>query len=230
MTEPTRRVNTAKQKRPVRQEIVTSVIFESQNKSRGVTKNLFIISSSLIVLLGISLTTNVLLFNIQPKDRYFAVDNHLRVIPLVSTNIPMLNSESLINWATASVLSINKLTYTSWRNDLQNNSRLFESKAFDDFVNQISNNGNLNLIRDKRLNTIVNIDGAVVVTEHGVHPATGVYTWIVEAPIVINYESSNGVEATQRVVARMTINRVSTLEEPTGIKIKNYIAMRRDGR
>jgi intracellular multiplication protein IcmL len=95
---------------------------------------------------------------------------------------------------------------------------------------QLRDSGNLELITSKRLNTIVMLSGGSKITKKGIDPSTGSFIWEVETPFVINYEGSQGVKATQRLVATTRITRVSTLETPVGIKIKSYVTTLRGGK
>lgn len=200
------------------------LVIQSKNTERGIVKNLFLISISLGVALIVSIIVILMLtaFN-KPKERYFALDNDLRVIELIPTQQPMLTDEKIIRWTNEIVNKINTLSFTNWRGQLQSYSKYFTNKSFEDFIMQLKDTGNLELIRTKRLNTIVMLTGTSKITKKGIDPSTGKYVWQVETPFTINYEGSNGVEATQRLLAVTMITRVPTLQVPVGIQIKSYV-------
>lgn len=205
----------------------SKIVLEAQNNQRGMAKNLLLLTFASTGALILSLILNIILLFQEPNDRYFTVDNNLRIVQLTALNEPYASNAALTNWSTETVSKAFTLSFANWRQALTDVSDSFEPEAFDAFVKSYKSSGNLSLIIDKRLASIVNLDGPAVITAQGVSPQTGRYTWVVQIPILINYESTNGVEATQRVVVDATIQRVSTLETPRGIRILRLVTSTR---
>ena len=54
----------------------------------------------------------------------------------------------------------------------------------------------------------------------------GTATWRIEFPLVVSYESSQGVESTQRLVATVLVRRASTVKTPRGVVIQQAVLKR----
>lgn len=228
MEEVEKRQNNAKQvRKKVNQKgLEARVILESKVKSIDLVKRLFIAVFILLILLVFSISSNIVFYKMTPDDRYFVVDENLRVIQMTPTNQPMLSDSSIINFAKESLSTVNSISFANWKQVLQENSFRFSQTAHRDFISELQASGNLDLIINKRLNAIVNIDGAAIINRKGLS-GSGSYLWRVEVPYIINYESSKGVEATQRLLGIVTISRVPTSEIPSGIKIVQFATTER---
>ena len=54
----------------------------------------------------------------------------------------------------------------------------------------------------------------------------GKATWRIEFPIVVSYESSQGVESTQKLLATVLVCRASTAKTPRGVVIQQVVLKR----
>jgi len=187
--------------------------------------------SLLKVVVFLSISNMVLVFGfvgfalLKPDTvfKYFAVSDKLQVIELVANNEPFLDNDSkIISWVDETVVEINTLTFTGWRKELQSKSSKFTQNGFESFIQGLRSSGNLQLINDKRLNTIVKLDHSkgTRIIKKGL--LGGVYVWYVEVAFVVNYEGSNGAVSTQRLVGTVVVSRVNNLETPVGIAISSY--------
>lgn len=219
-----KKINKAKQVNHTEKPIEDpQIIIRTENNYKGMGRAVFLFTASILVLLGLSISLNIMSFVElkNPNDRYFTVDENLRIVELTPLNEPYISDSALINWATETVAESFTMSFADWRSALNKISSKYDKHAFDSFIKSLKNSGNLSFIIDKRLNTIVNIDGPAIISAQGISLSTKRYTWDVEVPIIINYESSEGVKATQRVLINVTIHRVSTLETSRGIRIKS---------
>lgn len=219
----TKRPQNVKQaKRPVVQVEMETVQFDLL-KSKLV--KYLLISNAVIMTVALLsvLSAFVLSSKNKAEDRYFTIDEQMRVIPIVASNQPFLSDAKLINWVNESVSEINTITFSSWRKEIQSNSDRFTKKAFSDFVTALQDSGNLSLIVKRRLNTIVSLTGAAVITQKGLDGGTGQFKWVLNVPFMINYEGESGVVQTQRLIAQIKITRVPTSESIQGVKIESYI-------
>ena len=80
------------------------------------------------------------------------------------------------------------------------------------------------MIQEKRLSVSAVVTRAPVISASGL--VGGKATWKVEFPLVISYESSQGVESTQRLMATVLVCRASTAITPRGVVIQQVVLKR----
>ena len=82
------------------------------------------------------------------------------------------------------------------------------------------------MIQEKRLSVSAVVTRAPVITASGL--VGGTATWKVEFPLIVSYESSQGVESTQRLMATVLVARASTVLTPRGVVIQQVVLKRGD--
>jgi intracellular multiplication protein IcmL len=80
------------------------------------------------------------------------------------------------------------------------------------------------MVRDKRLSVSAAVTRAPVIIASGL--AGGKATWKIEFPLVVSYESSQGVESTQNPMATVLVCRASTVTSPRGVVIQQVVLKR----
>ena len=80
------------------------------------------------------------------------------------------------------------------------------------------------MIQEKRLSVSAVVTRAPVIIASGL--IEGRATWKVEFPIVISYESSQGVESTQKLMATVLVRRAATVTTPRGVVIQQVVLKR----
>lgn len=80
------------------------------------------------------------------------------------------------------------------------------------------------MIQDKRLSVSAVVTRAPVIIASGL--IEGRATWKIEFPIVISYESSQGVESTQKLMATVLVRRAATVTTPRGVVIQQVVLKR----
>lgn len=76
----------------------------------------------------------------------------------------------------------------------------------------------------KRLSASSVATGAPVIIASGL--VSGKATWRIEFPLIVSYESSQGVESTQRLIATVLVCRASTATTPRGVVIQQVVLKR----
>lgn len=182
----------------------------------------------LALLLGLTLcvsaAVNVLLIMKQPTPRYFAATPDLRLAPLVPLDKPLLTQQGLLNWVTETICNAVSLDFLEWREKLSNTRENFEDAAFKSFLASLESSGILDMIQEKRLSVSAVVTRAPVISASGL--VGGKSTWKVEFPLVVSYESSQGVESTQRLMATVLVCRASTAITPRGVVIQQVVLKR----
>jgi intracellular multiplication protein IcmL len=178
----------------------------------------------LVLALCLALAVIVFLVLTRPTPRYFAATPDLRLAPLVPLDKPVLTQAGLLNWTTTTITDAVSLDFLEWRAKLTAARENFEADAFSSFVKALQSSGILDMIRDKRLSASAVVTRAPVIIASGL--VGGKSTWKIEFPLVVSYESSQGVESTQRLMATVLVCRASTVTTPRGVVIQQVVLKR----
>jgi intracellular multiplication protein IcmL len=160
----------------------------------------------------------------RPTPRYFAATPDLRLAPLTPLDKPVLTQQGLLNWVTETISNAVSLDFLEWREKLTRSREHFEEAAFASFVESLNSSGVLDMIRDKRLSVSASVTRAPVIIASGL--VGGKSTWKIEFPLVVSYESSQGVESTQNLMATVLVCRASTVTSPRGVVIQQVVLKR----
>ena len=183
------------------------------------------LSLCLVAALCLSLAVSALLLLNQPKPCYFAATPDLRLAPMVPLDQPLLTQEGLLTWASNAIAGAMSLNFLEWREKLESIRPHFEDEAFKSFLASLQSSGVLDMIRDKRLSASAVATRAPVIIASGL--VSGKTTWKIEFPLIVSYESSQGVESTQKLLATVLVCRASTAKTPRGVVIQQVV-LRRD--
>ena len=179
---------------------------------------------ALTVALSISLIVAAILLLNQPKPRYFAATPDLRLAPMVPLDQPLLTQDGLLTWASNAITGAMSLNFLEWREKLESIRPHFEDQAFKSFLASLQSSGILDMIRDKRLSASAVATRAPVIIASGL--VGGKATWRIEFPLIVSYESSQGVESTQKLLATVLVCRASTARTPRGVVIQQVVLKR----
>ena len=116
------------------------------------------------------------------------------------------------------------LNFLEWREKLESIRPHFEDEAFKSFLASLQGSGVLDMIRDKRLSASAVATRAPVIIASGL--VGGRATWKIEFPLIVSYESSQGVESTQKLLATVLVCRASTAKTPRGVVIQQVVLKR----
>ena len=155
----------------------------------------------LVLVLIVSIAVIALLIAKQPTPRYFAATPDLRLAPLIPLDKPVLTQQGLLNWVTETISNAVSLDFLEWREKLSKTRENFEETAYKSFLASLKSSGILDMIQEKRLSVSAVVTRAPVITASGL--VGGTATWKVEFPLIVSYESSQGVESTQRLMTTM---------------------------
>ncbi len=182
------------------------------------------VSLCLVAALCLSLAVSALLLLNQPKPRYFAATPDLRLAPMVPLDQPLLTQDGLLTWASNAITGAMSLNFLEWREKLESIRPHFEDEAFKSFLASLQSSGILDMIRDKRLSASAVATRAPVIIASGL--VGGKATWRIEFPLIVSYESSQGVESTQKLLATVLVCRASTARTPRGVVIQQVVLKR----
>lgn len=191
-----------------------------RNQFRNAIKLVLWMGAALCISLGI---TGYLILD-QPKPKYFAATPDLRLAPLIPLDEPVLTQQGLLNWVTDTITGAMSLDFLEWRKKLDRMRENFDNDAYKSFIDSLKTSGVLEMIREKRLSASAIVTKAPVIIASGV--VSGIATWRIEFPLIVSYESSQGVESTQRLLATVLVRRASTAKSPRGVVIQQVVLKR----
>ena len=175
----------------------------------------------LLVVTGLSICLNVAQFIFQPSPKYFALSEDLRVIELSPTNEPNITQEKLINWVSETVCRTFTLDFLNYRQTLMDVRPNYHKGAYKSILRSLEGSGNLEMVKVKRLVSRATLSGTPVIVKDGV--VKGHMMWKLELPMLVSYESSNGIEATQSVVGSVIVRREDQRQVPRGVLIYQVV-------
>lgn len=178
----------------------------------------------MIVALCIALGVIAFLLLNQPKPQYFAATPDLRLAPLIPLDQPVLTQQGLLNWTADTITGAMSLDFLDWRKKLDAMRDHFDDAAYKSFLESLQSSGVLDMIREKRLSASAVVTNAPVIIASGL--VSGIATWRIEFPLIVSYESSQGVESTQNLVATVLVRRASTAKTPRGVVIQQIVLKR----
>lgn len=156
-----------------------------------------------------------------PAPKYFATYADGKIVPLIPLNQPNVSDYALLQWANTAIIAVNTYDFYNYRDELQRASDYFTPEGWQAYLKELQQSGNLDAVIDKKLIVTAVATRAPIISQQGL--IDGVYTWVVKAPILITYKSANQYNQ-QTLLVTLLIKRISTLTNPNGIGITNYIA------
>jgi intracellular multiplication protein IcmL len=158
---------------------------------------------------------------VSPKDRFFATTMDGRIISLVPLDVEYQSPGEVVAWSAKVARDVMTFGYHDYRDRLQENAAYFTPRGWESFTQALTKARILEAIETRRQVVTATIEGAPEIRDKGV--ANGVYRWIVRIPMTVNYRAEQNPVATPMMLTLVLV-RVSTLENPKGIGIEQWIA------
>lgn len=198
------------------------LISESKEWFKDQYRRMTLLSGGLIVLCSLSVLLNIVQYALAPGPKYFAQTPDLRITELSPLNETYITQEGLIGWLVPVVNKTLSLGFTDWKQKLTEVQPEFFDKAFSDYVRSMKDNGTIDLISSKRLVMNPTLTAAPIIANKGANEE-GVMSWKIEFPVLIGYESSQGVFLNQSLDVTVLVERVSVLSNTKGVMIRQLI-------
>ena len=161
-----------------------------------------------------------LAMTIKPRTVYFATTSDGRIINIVPLNEAYLTPAQVIAWTAATAQNVMRFGYHDYRERLQQASASFTATGWDSFNKALKEANFIDAITSRKLVVTMDIGGAPEIQSAFVRD--GVYTWFVQMPITIKFDGDQPPQP-RSAILRMQIVRVSTLQNPDGISIEQWI-------
>ncbi len=158
----------------------------------------------------------------QPQDRFFATTADGRLIRMVPLNQPDLKDSALISWTSKAAADVMTFGFHDYQQRLQEASSYFTRRGWQSFSEALEKARILETVEKNQQIVTAAPQRAPIILQQGVK--NGVYQWVVELPLIVTYQAGSTTQNTNLKV-RMIIVRVSTLDNPYGVGIQQWISM-----
>ena len=162
------------------------------------------------------------IFTHPPVPVYFPTSTSGRISPLIPLDKPNISDGEIKQWANQAIIASYTYNFVSYRSDLQASSEFFTPDGWTIFLKALKDSNNLQAIVDNKFVVTAQATQAPAIIQSGVF-AGGRYSWRIKMPIVVTYQSSTLYSQSPYIVT-MLIERVSTLNSPSGVGIASIIS------
>lgn len=162
-----------------------------------------------------------MIMSMETRHVYFATTADGRIIQIVPLNEPLRSRADVVAWAAGKAQEIMRFGYNDYRQRLQQASTSFTSTGWESFTKAMREARIIEAVEARKLTVEMEIGGAPEVKMETVKD--GVYTWYLQFPVTIKFDGQNAPSSIQALLI-LQIVRVSTLQNPDGISIEQWIA------
>lgn len=175
-----------------------------------------------IIIIGLILTLIVHINNAVAYDRYFATTADGRIMQLSPLNERFLTDSALVSWVAQAATEVMTFGFHDYQRRLQAASRHFTKTGWESFSSAMEKARIIEAVTEQRQVVVASPRSAPVIRQHGV--AGGKYRWVLEMPLQVEYRAASQAR-TDNLVLRIVVERVSALENPSGVGIQQWLAV-----
>lgn len=176
-----------------------------------------------IVIILLIATVISMVLSTDTRYVYFATTADGRVINIVPLNQPFRSRGQVVAWAAGKAQDVMRFGYNDYRQRLQDSSVNFTPSGWESFTAAMKEARILAAVEERKLTVSLNIQAAPEVQKAGVKD--GIYRWLLKIPAVIEFDGPEKLSP-MRVNLLLQVVRVSTLQNPNGISIEQWVAVR----
>lgn len=158
----------------------------------------------------------------RPKNFYFATTADGRIIQLMPLNQPNMGTSSLMSWVAQASTEVMTFGFHDYQRRMQQSSRHFTRRGWESFTAALQKARIIESVEAGKQSVTAQPRSAPILIQEGVF--NGKYRWVVDLPLTVNYQGSVGTR-TDNLTVRLVIDRVSSLENPSGVGIEQWIAV-----
>ena len=162
-----------------------------------------------------------LLFSMETRYIYFATTADGRIINIVPLNEPFRERAEITAWAAGKSQDVMRFGYNDFRQSLQRSSSFFTPRGWESFTKAMKDARILEAVEARKLTVSLEIEGAPEIKNQGLRD--GVYSWLLHFPAVIKFDGADA-PGQMPVNLILLVVRVSTLQNPDGVSIEQWIA------
>jgi len=210
------------------QEGIQDVVFRDDFYRDSFGKIVLIILGILVAIVFL-IALSVYLYIDKPAPVTFHVDGDWRVQPPVPLNQPYFQNfhqADMLQWVADSVPQAFHFDFNHYNEQKEAISQFFTPDGWKIFSNQLNIYANYNNVQSDKLFVRAIPTAAPSVVQEGL--LGGRYAWLVNIPITISY-SGFKPPGSKDLQLQVTVVRVSTLDNLTGVRIDNIVVLNGTG-
>jgi intracellular multiplication protein IcmL len=188
-----------------------------RNNFRSLTR-IVIVEAAIIVMLMITFISYINI--VRSQDHYFATTADGRIMNLIPPEYANMSPSALLSWSAQTASEVMTFGFHDCQRRLEYSSRHFTKHGWETFSSALIKSRIIESIT--ALQQVVSAEprSAPILVEQGVFK--GKYRWVVKLPLKVTYQS--GAESRiDNPDVTMVIDRVSQLENPSGVGIEQWI-------
>ncbi|HBB52969.1 MAG TPA: type IV secretion protein DotI [Legionellales bacterium] len=199
---------------------LTKIVDRNQFYKDGVHHLIIgIIISCLLNILAIF--SIIYIYTHPPAPVYFPTSSNGRITPLFPLEQPNVNDSNILEWANLATIAAFSYNFVNYRSELEFSSEYFTANGWTSFLKSLKASNNLLAVISKKLVVSAEATRTPEMLQKGIF--NGRYSWRIKIPILVTYQS--GQEYTQQnLEVILLITRVSTLNNPKGIGIEQFVS------
>lgn len=186
-----------------------------------------------VLLFVLSVTVNIVLFLVTyyvymnpPAPRYFPTSINGRITPLIPVDQPNQSDAAILQWVNSAAIAAYTYNFVDYRNQLQAASLFFTNSGWENFLLSLKQSNTLDAVTTRKLVVSAVATKPPVILNKGLVQG-GNYAWRVQMSIVATLQNSDTFTQ-QNYQITMLILRVSTLNNPRGIGIDQFVVQQLD--
>ena len=178
-----------------------------------------IIQGIILVLLVAAIIA--MLLSMETRYIYFATTSDGRIINIVPLSEPYRSRADVVSWAAGAAQNVMRFGYNDYRQRLQQAASSFTPTGWESFTKAMKEARILEAVESRKLVVSMEIEAAPEIKRASVHD--GIYTWYLQFPINIKFDGNEPPSPIHAMLILQVV-RVSTLQNPDGISIEQWIA------
>ena len=180
-----------------------------------------------IIILVLASAIISMIMSIEDKRIYFATTSDGRIINIVPLNDPFRDNASVIAWAAGTAQNVMRFDYHDYRERLQQVSTNFTTSGWESFSKALKESNIIDALTARKLVVSMEIDAAPEIKQAFIK--NGIYTWYLQFPVTIKFDGDQAPGAI-RTMLLLQVVRVSTLQDPQGISIEQWVTVNPENR
>jgi intracellular multiplication protein IcmL len=163
----------------------------------------------------------------ETRPVYFATTSDGRIINIVPLSEPYLSPAQVIAWTASTAQNVMRFGYHDYRERLQQAASNFTAIGWDSFNKALKDANFIDAVQARKLIVSMDINAAPEIQSN--FERNGVYTWYVQIPVTIKFDGDQPPQPINTTL-RLQVVRVSTLQNPDGVSIEQWVPVNSDGR
>jgi intracellular multiplication protein IcmL len=162
-----------------------------------------------------------LLFTVKTRQVYFATTSDGRIIDIVPLNEPYRSPAEVVAWAAGTAQNVMRFAYHDYRQRMQQVSSEFTESGWASFNKALKEANIIDAVEARKLVVTMDIEAAPEIKNAFVQG--GVFTWLLQFPVTIKFESNGEAPQPTHTTLLLKVVRVSTLQNPSGLSIEQWV-------